>query len=178
MFVENIVWGKMLTVACIKINWWKVGVVVHSVPSSWNNLFLSFSLFNFLLNVLMFLSVITLYMKSCLFLIVFFSQTKYLLNIYHVPDTMLGASDHPAAIEQTWILFWWNLQPGGGRTIYLFTLLWLLVHSSAFLLSCFTLWYSYGLCILLEYNFLLVRVYHAFSVSPVPNIPLGIEWTK
>ena len=167
----------MLTVACIKVNWWKVGVVVHAVPSSWNNLFLSFSLFNFLLNVLMFLSVITLYMKSCLFHC-FFSQTKYLLNICHVPDTMLGASDHPAVIEQTWILFWRNLQPGGGRTIYIFMLLRLLVHSSAFLLSCFTLWYSYGLCILVEYNFLLLIVYHAFSESPVPSIPLGIEWTK
>lgn len=125
----------------------------------------------------MLLSVITLSMKSCLFHY-FFSQTKYLLHICHVPDTVLGASNHPAVIEQTRILFSRKLQPGGGRTICIFMLSWLLVHSSAFLLSCFTLWYRYGLCFLLEYNFLLVRVYHAFSVSPIPSIPLGKEWTK
>ena len=102
----------------LKVNWWKVGIVVHSVPSALNNLFLLFSLFNFLFNVLMLLSVITLSMKSCLFHY-FFSQTKYLLHICHVPDTVLGASDHPAVTEQTGILFSQKLQPGGGRTIAL-----------------------------------------------------------
>lgn len=116
MFVENVI-------IYIKVNWWKVGVVVVVV-----NLFLRRAM-PFLL-----------FFRLCHFYLMFFCSSllpsmwslpcffsQQILNIEHVPDTRLGAGNDPSAVQQTWILSSPSLQTSGGR-IVVFILSWLRVH--------------------------------------------------